>query len=92
MRTHLSALVIGAARSGVIKIHYSVSSRKAGTRLAIWRGSSNVMKLSAVDIAIILGYFLTVILIGLWWVSRRGAKDLDSCFLGSKSLPWFHAI
>jgi Na+/proline symporter len=46
------------------------------------------MKLSAVDIAIILGYFLTVILIGLW-VSRRGAKDLDSYFLGSKSLPWY---
>lgn len=46
------------------------------------------MKLSAVDIAIILGYFLTVILIGLW-VSRRGVKDLDSYFLGSKSLPWY---
>ena len=46
------------------------------------------MKLSAVDIAIILGYFLTVILIGLW-VSRRGAKDLDSYFLGSKSLAWY---
>jgi len=46
------------------------------------------MKLSAIDIAIILGYFLTVILIGLW-VSRRGAKDLDSYFLGSKSLPWY---
>ncbi len=46
------------------------------------------MKLHALDIAIILGYFLTVILIGLW-VSRRGAKDLDSYFLGSKSLPWY---
>ncbi|MGD0259980.1 MAG: sodium:solute symporter family protein [Verrucomicrobiota bacterium] len=46
------------------------------------------MKLHAVDILIILGYFLTVILIGLW-VSRRGAKDLDSYFLGSKSLPWY---
>jgi Na+/proline symporter len=46
------------------------------------------MKLHAVDIAIILGYFAAVILIGLW-VSRRGAKDLDSYFLGSKSLPWY---
>ena len=46
------------------------------------------MKLHAIDLAIILGYFLTVILIGLW-VSRRGAKDLNSYFLGSKSLPWY---
>ena len=46
------------------------------------------MKLHAIDIGIILGYFLTVILIGLW-VSRRGAKDLDSYFLGGKSLPWY---
>jgi len=44
------------------------------------------MKLHALDIAIIVGYFLTVILIGLW-VSRRGAKDLDSYFLGGSSLP-----
>jgi Na+/proline symporter len=46
------------------------------------------MKLHAVDIGIIVGYFLTVILIGLW-VSRRGSKDLDSYFLGGKSLPWY---
>jgi solute:Na+ symporter, SSS family len=46
------------------------------------------MKLHGIDIAIIVGYFLTVILIGLW-VSRRGAKDLDSYFLGGKSLPWY---
>jgi SSS family solute:Na+ symporter len=46
------------------------------------------MKLHTVDLFIILAYFLTVILIGLW-VSRRGAKDLDSYFLGGKSLPWY---
>src|SRR5664280_239874 len=46
------------------------------------------MKLHNIDIAIIVGYFLTVITIGLW-VSRRGAKDLDSYFLGSKALPWY---
>src|SRR6202142_338559 len=46
------------------------------------------MNLHIVDIAIILGYFLAVILIGLW-VSRRGSKDLDSYFLGSKALPWW---
>lgn len=46
------------------------------------------MKLHAIDLAIILAYFVTVILIGLW-VSRRGAKDLDSYFLGGKSMPWY---
>ena len=46
------------------------------------------MQLHALDIAIIVGYFLTVILIGLW-VSRRGAKDMDSYFLGGKTLPWY---
>ncbi len=43
------------------------------------------MKLQAVDLVIMLGYLLTVILIGLW-VSAREAKDLDSYFLGSKAL------
>jgi hypothetical protein len=38
------------------------------------------MSLQRVDVAIILGYFAAVMLIGLW-VSRRGAKDLDSYFL-----------
>ena len=46
------------------------------------------MKLHSLDIAIIGVYFVTTVLIGLW-VSRRGAKDLDSYVLGSKSLPWY---
>ena len=46
------------------------------------------MRLHALDIAIIVGYFVAVILIGLW-VSRRGAKDLDSYLFGGKSLPWY---
>ncbi|MGA3182709.1 MAG: sodium:solute symporter family protein [Verrucomicrobiota bacterium] len=46
------------------------------------------MKLRFLDLAIILGYFVAVILIGLW-VSRRGSKDLNSYFLGGKSLPWY---
>jgi len=46
------------------------------------------MQLHAIDIVIIVSYFLTVVLIGLW-VSRRGAKDLESYFLGGKSLPWY---
>ena len=46
------------------------------------------MKLHALDLAVIIIYFVTVILIGLW-VSRRGSKDLNSYFLGGKSLPWY---
>lgn len=46
------------------------------------------LTLHAVDVGIIVGYFLTVILIGLW-VSRRGSKDMDSYFLGGNSLPWY---
>lgn len=46
------------------------------------------MKLHAIDLVIIVAYFATVILIGLW-VSRRGSKDLDAYFLGGKSLRWY---
>lgn len=46
------------------------------------------MTLHAVDIAIIVAYFILSILVG-FWVAKRGAKDLDSYFLGSKSLPWY---
>ena len=46
------------------------------------------MKLHALDLAIIIIYFVVVILVGLW-VSRRGAKDLNSYFLGGKALPWW---
>ena len=47
------------------------------------------MKLHAVDAAIILVYFLFAIGAGIW-VSRRGAKDLNSYFLGGKTLPWYY--
>jgi SSS family solute:Na+ symporter len=46
------------------------------------------MKLHSIDIAIILVYFLTAISIGIW-ISRRGAKDLNSYFLGGRTLPWY---
>ena len=47
------------------------------------------MKLHAIDAAIILVYFLFAIGAGIW-VSRRGAKDLNSYFLGGKALPWYY--
>jgi SSS family solute:Na+ symporter len=46
------------------------------------------MTIHSVDVAILLVYFAATILVGLW-VSKRGAKDLDSYFLGGKSLPWY---
>jgi Na+/proline symporter len=47
------------------------------------------MTLHAIDIAIILTYFLMVVVMGLWAASRRKSKDLDSYFLGGKTLPWY---
>lgn len=46
------------------------------------------MHLHALDLGIIIGYFVLVIWLGLR-VSRRGAKDLDSYFLGGKTIPWY---
>src|SRR6476619_6989148 len=46
------------------------------------------MKIHSVDLAILLVYFAATILVGLW-VSKRGAKDTDSYFLGGKTLPWY---
>lgn len=46
------------------------------------------MHLHALDLGIILGYFVLVLAIGLW-VSRRGARDLDSYFLGGRSMKWY---
>ena len=46
------------------------------------------INISAIDIGIIILYFLTVIMVGLW-VSKRGSKNLESYFLGGKLLPWY---
>src|SRR4051812_42887883 len=46
------------------------------------------MTIHPVDVAVLVAYFAATILVGLW-VSKRGAKDMDSYFLGGKSLPWY---
>jgi len=46
------------------------------------------MKLHAIDIAIVFFYFAAVVTVGLW-VSKRGAKNLGSYFLGGRALPWY---
>jgi SSS family solute:Na+ symporter len=45
------------------------------------------MSVSPIDIAILVAYFAATIFAG-FYVSKRGSKDLDSYFLGGKSLPW----
>lgn len=46
------------------------------------------MDLHSIDIAIIFTYLMLTVLIG-FWISKRASKDLDSYFLGGKSLPWY---
>jgi Na+/proline symporter len=44
--------------------------------------------LHAIDIAIILAYLGTSVVVG-WWVSRRASRDLKSYFLGGNVMPWY---
>lgn len=46
------------------------------------------MTIHSVDIAVLLIYFAAIVFIGLW-VSKRGSKNLESYFLGGKTLPWY---
>ena len=46
------------------------------------------MNLHPVDLTIIGGYLALVITLG-WVLSRRAGKNLDSYFLGGKSIPWY---
>ena len=46
------------------------------------------MYLSGIDVSIIIGYLLLTVLIG-FWISKKASANLDSYFLGGKSLPWY---
>jgi Na+/proline symporter len=46
------------------------------------------MDLHVLDLGIIAAYLAATILLGLW-VSKRASRDLDSYFLGGKSIPWY---
>jgi Na+/proline symporter len=46
------------------------------------------MKLHGIDVAIVVGYLLTVSLIGVL-LRRRASKNLNSYLLGGKTLPWY---
>jgi solute:Na+ symporter, SSS family len=44
--------------------------------------------LHAVDIAIIIAYLLTSVLVG-YWVSHRASRDIKAYFLGGNTMPWY---
>jgi SSS family solute:Na+ symporter len=44
------------------------------------------MELHPVDISIIIAYLILVISFG-WMLSKRAGKNLESYFLGGKSIP-----
>ncbi|NLZ05765.1 MAG: Na+:solute symporter [Phycisphaerae bacterium] len=46
------------------------------------------MDLPVLDLGIIAAYLVVTILLGLW-VSKRASRDLDSYFLGGKTIPWY---
>lgn len=46
------------------------------------------IKITQLDLGIIGAYIVIVVAMG-FWVSRRAGQDMDSYFLGGKSLPWY---
>ena len=46
------------------------------------------MHLHVLDIAIILVYLLSTVLIG-YWVSRRASQSMQAYFLGGNKMPWY---
>ena len=46
------------------------------------------MRLSTPDILVLVFYFVAMIAVGVY-VTRRASRNLDSYFLGGKSMPWW---
>lgn len=46
------------------------------------------MRLDRIDIAIILAYLATSVLVG-YWVSHRASRDMKAYFLGGNTIPWY---
>ena len=46
------------------------------------------MHLHLVDIAIIVAYLATSVLVG-YWVSHRASRDMKAYFLGGNTMPWY---
>jgi SSS family solute:Na+ symporter len=46
------------------------------------------MQLQGLDIGIIIGYLLSILLVG-YWVSHYASRDMTAYFLGGNKLPWY---
>ncbi len=46
------------------------------------------MHLHTIDIAIVIAYLVTSVLVG-YWVSNRASKDIKAYFLGGNVMPWY---
>jgi len=46
------------------------------------------MTLSGIDVSIIFTYLAITVILG-FWISKKASRNLDSYFLGGKSLPWY---
>lgn len=46
------------------------------------------MQLQPIDIAIIVAYLFTSVLVG-YWVSHRASRDIKAYFLGGNVMPWY---
>jgi Na+/proline symporter len=46
------------------------------------------MHLHSIDIAIIVAYLVTSVLVG-YWVSHRASRDMRAYFLGGNVMPWY---
>jgi len=47
-----------------------------------------MLQLHVVDIAIIVGYLISTVLIG-YWVSKRASQSMQNYFLGGNAMPWY---
>src|SRR4051812_39663536 len=46
------------------------------------------MHLNTIDIIILIVYLIVMLAVGIY-VTRRASKNLDSYFLGEKTMPWW---
>ncbi|MCO4292525.1 Na+:solute symporter [Solitalea sp. MAHUQ-68] len=46
------------------------------------------MKLQLIDVAIVVMYLITTVLIGLWY-RKKAKENKDSYLMGGKSMPWY---
>ena len=46
------------------------------------------MELHIIDIRIVFFYLALTVFIG-FWISKKASQNLDSYFLGGRSIPWY---